>query len=132
MTKRALPSPPFPPRTIVNSCPGVLRSVIGSSVSGSRMIVPFGTSRIRSSPERPVRFELWPWVPFSAANCLYLLNSLSVLMFSFTFKMMLAPLPPSPPSGPPLATNFSRRKLTHPSPPFPPMNFTVVLSQNIF
>src|SRR5205085_4720985 len=33
--------------------------------------------------------------------------------------MTSPPRPPSPPSGPPLGTNFSRRKLTHPRPPFP-------------
>ena len=32
---------------------------------------------------------------------------------------MSPPLPPSPPSGPPYSTNFSRRKLTAPGPPAP-------------
>src|SRR5262245_54387966 len=32
---------------------------------------------------------------------------------------MLPPRPPSPPSGPPRGTYFSRRKLTAPSPPLP-------------
>ena len=33
----------------------------------------------------------------------------------------LPPSPPSPPSGPPKGTNFSRRKLTTPLPPSPPL-----------
>jgi len=34
--------------------------------------------------------------------------------------MTSPPWPPSPPSGPPRGTNFSRRKLTQPRPPSPP------------
>ncbi len=34
-------------------------------------------------------------------------------------RITLPPSPPSPPSGPPRGTNFSRRKLTQPSPPLP-------------
>src|SRR4051812_11251845 len=45
--------------------------------------------------------------------------------------MMSPPLPPSPPSGPPLGTNFSRRKLTHPRPPSPAWAKTLIRSTNI-
>ena len=34
-------------------------------------------------------------------------------------KIILPPLPPCPPEGPPLGTNFSRRNATAPSPPLP-------------
>src|SRR5699024_875735 len=42
--------------------------------------------------------------------------------------MMLPPRPPSPPSGPPAATNFSRWKLTAPSPPLPAWSQMVAIS----
>src|SRR5207244_11853830 len=41
------------------------------------------------------------------------------------------PRPPTPPSGPPFGTNFSRRKLTHPRPPFPARTKTLIRSTNI-
>ena len=46
-------------------------------------------------------------------------------------KMMLAPLPPSPPSGPPRGTYFSRRRLEQPSPPLPACNSIWTRSTNI-
>src|SRR4029077_15241774 len=45
----------------------------------------------------------------------------------FTFP----PRPPSPPSGPPFGTNFSRRKLTDPRPPFPACAKTFIRSTNM-
>src|SRR5207302_380508 len=45
--------------------------------------------------------------------------------------MTSPPLPPSPPSGPPFGTNFSRRKLTHPRPPLPACAKTLIRSTNI-
>src|SRR5258708_23948651 len=39
-------------------------------------------------------------------------------LFPYT-TLFRSPLPPSPPSGPPLGTYFSRRKLMQPAPPFP-------------
>jgi hypothetical protein len=42
--------------------------------------------------------------------------------------MMSPPRPPSPPSGPPAATNFSRWKLTAPSPPLPAWSQMVAMS----
>mmetsp|Transcript_27087 Transcript_27087/g.45992 ORF Transcript_27087/g.45992 Transcript_27087/m.45992 type:complete len:238 (+) Transcript_27087:1460-2173(+) len=42
--------------------------------------------------------------------------------------MMWPPRPPSPPSGPPLGTNFSFRKLTFPSPPLPAFSSIVTSS----
>src|SRR2546430_5066188 len=44
---------------------------------------------------------------------------------------MSPPRPPSPPSGPPLGTNFSRRKLTQPRPPFPACAKTLIRSTNM-
>src|SRR5438552_1824757 len=46
-------------------------------------------------------------------------------------RITLPPLPPSPPSGPPRGTNFSRRKLTHPAPPSPPLTKMSISSMNI-
>src|SRR5204862_3186771 len=40
-------------------------------------------------------------------------------MFRSAMAWMLPPRPPSPPSGPPRGTNFSRRKLMQPPPPWP-------------
>src|SRR3954470_9681798 len=42
-----------------------------------------------------------------------------------------APLPPSPPSGPPLGTYFSRRNETHPFPPSPAFTWIVASSTNM-
>src|SRR4029077_9602907 len=46
-------------------------------------------------------------------------------------KIISPPRPPSPPSGPPFGTNFSRRKLTHPRPPFPACAKTFTRSTNM-
>src|SRR3546814_17258704 len=43
---------------------------------------------------------------------------------------MLPPRPPSPPSGPPLGMNFSRRKLAAPLPPLPATTSMVASSTN--
>src|SRR5258708_29318498 len=45
--------------------------------------------------------------------------------------MMSPPFPPSPPSGPPLGTNFSRRKLTQPLPPSPALAWILIWSTNM-
>jgi hypothetical protein len=44
---------------------------------------------------------------------------------------ILPPWPPSPPSGPPRGTNFSRRKLHAPSPPRPALIWIRTSSTNI-
>ena len=41
------------------------------------------------------------------------------MRLSFVIKIISPPFPPLPPSGPPYSINFSCRKLTQPSPPFP-------------
>src|SRR3990172_3280338 len=41
------------------------------------------------------------------------------------------PRPPSPPSGPPMGTNFSRRKDDAPDPPVPAFTRTMTRSMNI-
>src|SRR5215469_18949119 len=46
-------------------------------------------------------------------------KSARVLMPEAARRNTLPPWPPSPPSGPPKGTNFSRRKLTLPRPPWP-------------
>src|SRR5689334_17718448 len=45
--------------------------------------------------------------------------------------MTLPPRPPSPPSGPPIGTNFSRRKELIPDPPSPALVCTTTRSMNI-
>src|SRR3954447_25279309 len=45
--------------------------------------------------------------------------------------MMSPPRPPSPPSGPPMGTNFSRRKETIPDPPSPAFTLTTTRSMNM-
>src|SRR5208283_1695455 len=44
---------------------------------------------------------------------------------------MSPPRPPSPPLGPPLGTNFSRRNARHPSPPSPAFKRIMTSSTNI-
>src|SRR5690349_6773531 len=44
---------------------------------------------------------------------------------------MSPPRPPSPPSGPPMGTNFSRRKEVMPEPPSPAFTRTTTRSMNI-
>src|SRR5271156_5971048 len=44
---------------------------------------------------------------------------------------MSPPWPPSPPEGPPLGTNFSRRKAMQPLPPSPAFNRILASSINI-
>src|SRR5580704_696906 len=44
---------------------------------------------------------------------------------------MSPPLPPSPPSGPPRSTYFSRRNETHPFPPSPALTRILTLSTNM-
>src|SRR5712664_3946761 len=46
-------------------------------------------------------------------------------------RITLAPCPPSLPSGPPLGTYCSRRKLMHPAPPSPPLTNTSISSTNM-
>src|SRR5262245_7660051 len=57
-------------------------------------------------------------------------KSASVLMPSRERMVTLPPSPPSPPSGPPNGTNFSRRKLTQPRPPFPAATLILASSTN--
>src|SRR4051812_6104766 len=45
--------------------------------------------------------------------------------------MTLPPRPPSPPSGPPIGTNFSRRKETMPDPPSPAFTWMRTRSMNV-
>src|SRR3982750_728504 len=53
-----------------------------------------------------------------------------VLMFASATAQMLPPRPPSPPSGPPMGTNFSRRKDALPSPPLPAITSMRASSKN--
>src|SRR3954469_19339894 len=53
-----------------------------------------------------------------------------VLMFTSATAQMLPPRPPSPPSGPPMGTNFSRRKDALPSPPLPAITSMRASSKN--
>ena len=101
------------------------------SVSASRMMVPAGTFTMISAPFLPWQLRFLPSSPFSAAYLRRCLKSVRVFKPSSTWKMTSPPFPPSPPSGPPFGTYFSRRKLTCPSPPFPDFIIILALSANI-
>ena len=60
-----------------------------------------------------------PVARFSALKWRLNLNGRRLVRFCLTRKRTSPPWPPSPPSGPPLGTNFSRRKDIAPFPPSP-------------
>ena len=55
----------------------------------------------------------------------------SVLRCGLATRYTDPPLPPSPPSGPPRGTNFSRRKLMAPRPPWPAATWMSTSSTNM-
>src|SRR5206468_1386318 len=97
----------------------------------SRTTVPGGTWRTRSSPSRPWQLAPWPRSPVVALQCLRWDSAARLSTPSWATSVMLPPRPPSPPSGPPLGTYFSRRKLTHPSPPRPASSWISTRSTNM-
>jgi hypothetical protein len=80
---------------------------------------------IRLVPDFPVRFLFFPCSPFSALYIFLYLKSINVFLFIVDLMITDPPFPPSPPSGPPLSTNFSLLKLIAPSPPFAPLLYTL-------
>src|SRR5262245_30620754 len=71
-----------------------------------------------------------PW-PLSAFQCLRLTISARLSVPATARRITSPPLPPSPPSGPPRGTYFSRRKLQQPRPPSPPLTKMVTRSTNM-
>src|SRR5439155_4685083 len=93
-------------------------------------MVPTGTLSRTSSPSRPVLFEPSPWRPRCALYSGLKRKCTSVLWRSLDSMMMSPPLPPSPPLGPPLGTNFSLRKARQPLPPSPALTRILTSSMN--
>src|SRR4029453_2856687 len=85
-----------------------------------------------SAPLRPVRFEPSPWPPRPAENSFWNLKLRRVLRFDCAVTYTDPPEPPSPPLGPPRGTNFSRRKLMAPRPPWPAATWISTSSTNMF
>ncbi len=85
----------------------------------SRMIVPTGTSNVRSSASFPYCSFVLPGSPLFAAKIFVYLKSISVFT-SFDARSITEPhFPPFPPAGPPKGTPDSRRADTTPSHPLP-------------
>ena len=81
--------------------------------------MPLGISIIKSSAAAPDLFLPDPGLPFLPINTLLFWKSIKVFLFLLTLNTILAPFPPSPPSGPPKGMYFSLLKLDAPAPPFP-------------
>src|SRR4029077_5104022 len=79
----------------------------------------------------PVQWRPWPPPPFWARQCLRWTTSARLSAPATARTMTSPPWPPSPPSGPPRGTYFSRRKLQQPRPPSPPLTYKVTRSTNI-
>ena len=109
LTKRALPRPPWPPRASTTRALGCARSAIRSP--SSRTCVPIGTRSSTSSPSAPcLRRRGRSAAPGALIQRRRWSAERSRSAGSAT-RRTSPPSPPSPPSGPPLGTNFSRRKL---------------------
>ena len=128
--KRVLPNPRRPPRAANRRCPTAVRSPMTSCVSASMTVVPGGTLSSASAPRAPVRPRPLPERPLPASISGRKRKSTKVLRAASTTTATSPPSPPSPPSGPPLGTDFSRRKLTAPGPPCPAATCTVASSTN--
>src|SRR5471032_2566369 len=129
-TNRALPRPPRPPFARTTRARGCARSAIRPP-SSENTWVPTGTCNSTSSPSAPY---LRAPLPFSPRVALIRLRRCSAVRSRSDWsasRITSPPSPPSPPSGPPFGTNFSRRKLRPPSPPFPATTWSVARSMNI-
>src|SRR5215207_1744475 len=127
--KRALPRPPRPPSAATKRSPAATRSA-STSPSRSRTTVPTGTFTTTSSPPAPWRRLPMPCVPSSARRNGWSLNASSEATLWSATRTTSPPLPPSPPSGPPLATWASRRNDTEPAPPSPALTCRLHSSTN--
>src|SRR5205807_4304901 len=110
--------------------PAAIRSLRTGPRSRSNTAVPGGTSIIMSSALLPEQFALEPACPESARQCLRWVMPARLSAPASARMITEPPRPPSPPSGPPLGTNFSRRKLMQPLPPSPPFMNTLARSAN--
>ena len=119
VAKFELPRPPPPPRATITRAPSSRRSA--TVVPSSRFVtcVPTGTVRTMSSPSAPCLRVPRPLPPRRASKTVFARKAERSRRSASATRMMSPPRPPSPPSGPPLGTNFSRRKLRPPSPPRP-------------
>src|SRR5688572_9775577 len=126
---RALPRPPRPPSAASQRSPARTRSA-STTPSWFRTVVPSGTGTSRSLPRRPCFRLPCPCTPLPAARCGWSLNAISEATLRSTTSHTPPPSPPSPPSGPPLGTCASRRKLTAPAPPSPPLTWRPHSSTN--
>ncbi len=103
--------PPFGPPPTVR--PGVTRSANISPIAPLTM-VPGGTSRMRSRPLPTVADSgRWPWVPELLEHMTEMKNEQGMLSLG-SFQHHVASPTAITPTGPPLGTYFSRRKLTQP------------------
>ncbi len=126
--KWTLPFPPTPPRAAEKRWPSRTRSTRISPLAASRISEPAGTVTRQSSPLRPCIFLPRPTPPLAAIKWERYLKSSKEPRREEATMLTSPPLPPSPPSGPPLGTNFSRRKLTQPLPPAPARTKNLALS----
>src|SRR5206468_2542167 len=94
-------------------------------------IVPTGSFTTLSAPARPAIFFPIPCPPFFALMIGSYKRLARLSTCRSARRITSPPRPPSPPSGPPFGTNFSRRKLTLPRPPFPACAKTLTRSTNI-
>ena len=117
--KLLFPSPPRPPLQRIFSSPGSIMSNSTSPVSPSFTTVPTGTSRTMSLPCLPLQSAAPPCSPFSALMNFLYFRWINVQNCGFDLNMICPPLPPSPPSGPPLGTYLARCRCTDPAPPCP-------------
>src|SRR6478672_3705933 len=89
------------------------------SPSPDRTCVPTGTCSSLSPPSAPCLRVPRPFSPRPALISRRRRRAERSRSDASAIRMTSPPRPPSPPSGPPLGTNFSRRKLKPPSPPLP-------------
>ena len=104
VAKCILPSPPLPPFRITSRVFSPDISAITFPVSKSLITVPSGTLITRSAPSAPWQRRLPPGCPSFATYLRTWRKSDRVFFPLSTWKIISPPLPPSPPSGPPLGT----------------------------
>src|SRR5581483_1824137 len=111
VAKCRLPRPPAPPRATTTRASAAARSA--TTWSSANTCVPTGTRSSTPAPSAPCLPAPRPGSPRRA------LNERLARRVERSRSSGSATSTPSPPSGPPLGTNFSRRKLSPPSPPRP-------------
>ena len=129
--KWTLPRPPLPPFAATTSSPGSTRSLSTLPRSRSRTMVPGGTMSTMSSAFLPAHFAAMPASPLRAFQCFFMVRPARLSALGSARTMIDPPLPPSPPSGPPFGTYFSRRNVAAPRPPSPPFTKSSTRSTNM-